>query len=62
MASHHDAPSAQNMQATHIIKVYVDATVVGENKISDCISSLYGMRIIVKSVQEPWILGRDELA
>ena len=62
MASRHNTPRAQSMQATHIVKVYVDATVMGKNKVSDCVSSLYRMRIIIKSVQEPWILGRYELA
>ena len=53
---------AQSIQATHVVKVYVDATVMGKNKVSNCVSSLYRMRVIVKSVQEPWILGRYELA
>ncbi len=45
-----------------IVQIDIDPTKVGQNKVSNRVGSLNGMRIIVKGVQEPRVLCFDKLA
>ena len=46
----------------YIIEVDVYTAKVGENEIPNCICALYGLRIVVKSSEEPGVFGSYELA
>ena len=49
-------------EGTHIIKVDVYSTEMGQDKVSYCIRTLNGFRVAVEGIEEPWILGGDEIA
>ena len=40
---------------TYIVQVNVDSTKVVQNKVSDGISALNGVRVAVESLEEPWV-------
>jgi hypothetical protein len=40
---------------TYVVQVNVDSTKVVQNKVSDGISALNGVRVAVESLEEPWI-------
>jgi hypothetical protein len=42
---------------TYIVQVNVDSTKVVQNKVSDGISALDGVRVAVESLEEPWVSG-----
>ena len=42
---------------TYIIQVDVDTTVVGEDKVSNCICALDGVGVVVKGGEEPRVFG-----
>ena len=50
------------MRGTHIIKVDVYSTEMGQDKVSYRIRTLNGFRVTVECIEEPWILSYDELA
>lgn len=43
-----------------IVKVNVDAAVVGEHEVADGIGALDGERVVVEGLEEPGVLGGDE--
>ena len=47
---------------TYIIEVYVYTTKVVENKVSDCVCALDGLRVVIEGGEEPGIFGCYELA
>jgi hypothetical protein len=40
---------------TYIVQVNVDSTKMVQNKVSDGISALNGVRVAVESLEEPWV-------
>lgn len=46
----------------YIVQIEIDATEMGEDKVSDRICPLDGLRVVVKGIEEPRILGCNQLA
>ena len=40
---------------TYVVQVNVDSTKVVQNKVSDGISALNGVRVAVEGLEEPWV-------
>ncbi len=45
-----------------IVQIDVDATVVGEHEVADCVGALDGEGVAVEGGEEPWVFCADELA
>ena len=50
------------MRDAYIVEIDVDSAVVSEDKVSDSVCALDRLRIIVKSVEEPWVLCSYKLS
>ena len=51
-----------NWGRTYIVKVYVDAPVMCENKVSYSVRSLYRLRVVIESRQKPWVLRGNQFS
>ena len=49
------------VKETYIVEVYVHPTVMGKDKVSDCVGPLYRMGVVVKGVQKPRIFSGYQL-
>ena len=47
---------------THVIKINVGTTVVGKHEVPNGVGALDGIVVSIEGVQEPWVLGGNELA
>lgn len=46
----------------HIVQIEVDATIMCQDEVADGVCSLDGLRVVVKGVEEPGVLGGNQLA
>jgi hypothetical protein len=45
----------ERVSCTYVVQVNVDSTKVVQNKVSDGISALNGVRVAVEGLEEPWV-------